>query len=124
MKILMVDDEKQIGCLLDDFLSQKGYQVITATSGEEALEKLEEESPHLILLDIRMPGMDGMECLRRIKAKDEKIGVIMTTGVGDMETINEALKLGVNDYILKPIDLDYLEKLIISWKQIFLKEEE
>jgi len=124
MKILVVDDEKQICGLLDEFLSQKGYQVITATSGEEALERLEEESPHLILLDIRMPGMDGMECLRIIKEKDEKTGVIMTTGVGDMDTIKEALKLGVNDYILKPIDLDYLEKLIISWKQIFLKEEE
>ena len=55
MKILVVDDEKQICGLLDEFLSQEGYQVITATSGEEALEKLEEESPHLILLDIRMP---------------------------------------------------------------------
>ena len=120
MKILVVDDEEQICELLDKFLSQEGYQVITAATGEEALEKLEEESPQLVLLDIRMPGMGGIECLRKIKEKDEKIGVIMTTAVGDTDTIKEALSLGVNDYILKPIDLDYLGKLIISWKQVFL----
>jgi len=120
MKILVVDDEEQICELLDKFLSQEGYQVITAATGEEALEKLEEESPQLVLLDIRMPGMGGIECLRKIKEKDEKIGVIMTTAVGDTDTIKEAISLGVNDYILKPIDLDYLGKLIISWKQVFL----
>jgi len=120
MKILVVDDEEQICELLDKFLSQEGYQVITAATGEEALEKLEEESPQLVLLDIRMPGMGGIECLRKIKEKNEKIGVIMTTAVGDTDTIKEAISLGVNDYILKPIDLDYLGKLIISWKQVFL----
>lgn len=124
MKILVVDDEKEACEALAEFLRSENYQVRTAQSGEMALEKVEQETPHLVLLDIRMPEMDGLECLRRIKEKDEKIGVIMTTALNDMGAIKEALSLGINDYVLKPIDLDYLGKMIISWKQVFLKEEE
>jgi len=124
MKILVVDDEKEACEALVEFLSSENYEVRTAQSGKMALEKVEQETPHLVLLDIRMPEMDGLECLRRIKEKDEKIGVIMTTALNDMGAIKEALSLGINDYVLKPIDLDYLGKIIISWKQVFLKEEE
>ena len=124
MKILVVDDEKEACEALAEFLRSENYEVRTAQSGETALEKVEQDTPDLVLLDIRMPGMDGLEILRRIKDKDESIGVIMTTAVKDRDAIKEALRLGINDYILKPIDLDYLGKLIISWKQVFLKEEE
>ena len=124
MKILVVDDEPEICDFLEEFLTQRGYQVFAAANGEEAISKVEEVKPHMVLLDIRMPGMSGMEVLPRIEQIDDKIGVIITTVVRDLDTVKQALRMGANDYITKPIDLDYLEKLLISWKQVFLEEND
>ncbi len=108
-KILIVDDEKDICEVLDITLSDVGYEVFTASSGEEALRLYREVNPAIILTDIRMPGMDGIELLKRIKGANPDTEVIMITGHGDMDLAIESLKLEATDFITKPINYDILE---------------
>ena len=115
-RILVVDDEPDAVELLRDFLTGKGYEVSTAASGEEALKKVKKERPHLILLDIRMPGMNGLEVLRRVRQIDQEVGVIIVTAVNEEDTGREALKLGAFDFIVKPLNLEYLERSL--WTKI------
>src|SRR5574341_1244763 len=110
------DDEPDAVELLQEFLMAKGYEVITASDGEEALRKVKEDRPHLILLDVRMPKMNGMEVLRRVREIDQEVGVIMVTAVNEEETGREALKMGAFDYITKPLDFKYLERSL--WYKI------
>jgi DNA-binding response OmpR family regulator len=109
-KILVVDDQPEAVELLVEFLSSKGYEVITATNGEEALRRVKEDRPHLVLLDIQMPKMNGLEVLRRIREIDPEMGVIMATGVNEEDVGRKALELGAFDYIVKPLDMKYLEQ--------------
>jgi len=109
-RVLVVDDEPDAVELLEEFLTSKGYEVVTASNGEEALRKVKEERPHLILLDVRMPGMNGLDVLRQVRQFDQEVGVIMVTAVNEEETGREALKLGAFDYIVKPLNLEYLER--------------
>ena len=115
-RVLVVDDEPDARELLSEFLTAKGYAVLTASNGEEALRKLKEDRPHLILLDIRMPKMDGLETLRRVREIDHEVGVIMVTAVNEEETGRQALKLGAFDYITKPMNFQYLERSL--WYKI------
>jgi DNA-binding NtrC family response regulator len=110
--ILVVDDEKEICTVLSDNLSQEGYRVFTANSGKTALELVKKEKPDLVLLDIRMPEMDGIEVLRRIKKMKKEIVVIMLTAYGTLETARKAMKLGAYDYITKPFDLFSLKSIV------------
>lgn len=110
MKILVVDDEIEICNIFYDFFTPKGYEVIKATSGKEALEKTKAEKPNLVFLDIRMPQMDGFEALKQIKQIDNAITVIMVTVLTDEDTAKKAIKLGAYDYVTKPLSFDYLEK--------------
>ena len=112
-RILVVDDEIEACRTLKDFMVFKGYEVQTAQNGEEALDKVKSFKPHIVLLDIIMPGMSGIEVLKEIKKIAPKIGVIMVSAVGEEETAKETLKLGAYDYILKPFDLNYLENVVI-----------
>ncbi|ODS33452.1 MAG: two-component response regulator [Candidatus Scalindua rubra] len=112
-KILVVDDEVKAYELIKRFLETRGYNVITSTSGEDAIEKVKNEKPDVILLDIRMPGMEGTEVLKRVREFDKDVGIIMVTAVKEEETGKEALKLGADEYITKPIDFDYLETSIL-----------
>ena len=114
-KVLVVDDEKIIVNLLREFLQRKNYEVITANDGTEALEKVRRESPKVVLLDINMPGMSGLDVLQRIKQHDPNMGVIMVTAMADEELGRNALASGAFDYIMKPFDLEYLEK-VLWWK--------
>lgn len=114
-KVLVVDDEKIIVNLLREFLQRKNYEVITAGDGLEALEKVRRESPKVVLLDINMPGMSGVDVLKNIKEYDPKVGVIMVTAMADEELGRSALSAGAFDYIMKPFDLEYLEK-VLWWK--------
>jgi DNA-binding response OmpR family regulator len=109
-RVLVVDDEPDAVELLTEFLTGKGYDVVTASNGEEALQRVKEDRPHLILLDVRMPGMSGLEVLRRVREIDQEVGVIMVTAVNEEETGRTALALGAFDYIVKPLDFAYLEK--------------
>ncbi len=115
-RVLVVDDEPDAVELLQEFLMAKGYEVVTASDGEEALRMVKEHRPHLILLDVRMPKMNGMEVLRRVREVDREVGVIMVTAVNEEETGREALKMGAFDYITKPLDLKYLERSL--WVKI------
>ncbi len=102
--ILIVDDEKNIRLSLSMALEKLNIPVETAASGEEAMEKLEQSDYEFMLLDLRMPGMDGMEVLRRVSQKRPEIKVIIITGYGSIELAGEAMKLGAVDFLQKPFD--------------------
>jgi len=112
-KILVVDDEIEVCNALTEFLSIKGYQALAAQSGKEALLVVNEKQPHIVLLDIIMPGMSGIETLKEIKKIAPRTGVVMITAVTDEALGNKALKLGADDFITKPVDLDYLETVLM-----------
>jgi DNA-binding response OmpR family regulator len=115
-RVLVVDDEPGAVELLTEFLTTKGYEVITASNGEEALRKVKADRPHLILLDVRMPRMDGLEVLKRVREIDQEVGIIMVTAVHEEETGRRALQMGAFDYITKPLDFKYLEQSL--WYKI------
>jgi DNA-binding response OmpR family regulator len=108
-KVLIVDDEEDVRMFLRDFLSDREFIVETAANGEEGLQKFITELPDVTLLDIMMPGMDGLECLEHIKKKSPKSTVIMITALKDESRMVKAKKLGAHDYIVKPFSLSYLE---------------
>jgi len=111
-KILVVDDEHLIRWSLEQSLRKQGYDVITAASGEDALKQVQEDAPELMLLDIQLPGMDGLSVLERIKETDNDIIVIMVTALGILETAVKAMRLGAFDYINKPFNLDELSIIV------------
>jgi len=104
VNILIVDDEEGIRKSLGAYLKLEGYNVETAGSGAEAIERLSELKRNIILLDINMPGMDGLETLRIIKSRDFSIQVIMMTAFSTFEKTMKSLEFGASDYILKPFD--------------------
>ena len=111
-KVLVVDDEPEVQHFLRDFLSLRGYEVVLAATGLDALTALEGEKPDLVLLDVAMPVMDGLETLNRIVAIDPVVRVIMITANADISLTSKLLALGAVDYIPKPFDLDYLEQAV------------
>ena len=113
-KILVVDDDPQIRALLEKFLIKKGYEAATAASGEEAIDKVKTESPQVVLLDIKMPGADGITILKQFRQINDRLGVIMITGLKDEETARKAMAAGAYDYIVKPFDLNYLEMALLT----------
>lgn len=112
MNILLVDDETGIRKVVGITLADLGHTVLEAASGEEALEVFRRERPPIVLTDIRMPGLDGLELLRRIKAESPDTEVILVTGHGDMEVAVQGLKLDACDFISKPAGQDVLEVAI------------
>ena len=109
-KILVIDDDLEICHLLKDFLKKKDYSVITATSVRKGLELIGTEKPKIILLDVRMPEMDGIAAIHEIRKIDTSVGIVMITGYKDEESARKTIELGASDYILKPFDLAYLQK--------------
>ena len=107
-RILLVDDEKDFVEMLSMRLADAGEQVTAAYSGQECLEKLAQTSIDVVILDIKMPGMDGIQTLREIKAMFPLVEVIMLTGHGTTETAVKGMKLGAFDYLLKPADFEDL----------------
>lgn len=115
-KLLIVDDESDVREFAANFFKKRKIDVITASSGEEALVNVNKEKPDLILLDIKMGGIDGIETLKRIKELDKNIRVIMVTGRKPEEgdAFDSCRQLGVLDYIHKPLELDELEKVVLT----------
>lgn len=109
MKILIVDDEKFIRETLTMILLEKGYTVITAKDGASGIETFQDEKPDIVILDIRLPDMNGLDVLKQMKQQDSDISVIMITAYHDMETTIQAMRLQAYEYIHKPIDADELE---------------
>jgi len=108
-KLLLVDDEEGIRKVLGIALSDAGYTVFSAKNGEEALKIFRKETPPIVLTDIKMPGMDGIELLQKIKHENPDTEVIMITGHGDMDLAIKSLKYKAIDFVTKPINDDVLE---------------
>lgn len=104
-KILVVDDEEALRTVLSAELEGEGYQVSTAGDGEEAIKILGSQQFHLILLDIKMPNVDGFEVLKFVKQQQPSTKVIMLTGFADLKNAIESKKLGAEDFVSKPYDL-------------------
>jgi len=123
-KILLIDDEEDILDVLSLSLRSDGYDVITAPSGEKGLEAFEKESPPIVLTDLKMPGLDGIDVLKRIKNTNPDAEVIVVTGHGDMDSAIDALRYGASDFVNKPVREEALqialkrakEKLVIREK--------
>jgi two-component system, NtrC family, response regulator AtoC len=109
MHILVADDERSILNTVVLYLREQGHQVDYAADGEQALKAVEESSPDVVLSDLRMPGIDGMTLLKRIKALDEKTEVIIISGFGDMDLVIQSQRNGAFDFIRKPIDFRELD---------------
>lgn len=107
-KLLLVDDEEDFVFALAERLRFRKYDTKATTSGEAALSEIEKERPDIVVLDLKMPGMGGMDVLREIKARDPSIDVIMLTGSVDSEIGGIALKAGATYHIVKPMDIDDL----------------
>jgi DNA-binding response OmpR family regulator len=124
MKIMLVDDEERFLKTTQKMITKKGYDAITATSGEECLKKLEEELVHVVILDVKMPGMDGVETLKHIKQKFPIVEIIMLTGHATAESAVEGLKLGATDYLTKPANIeDLIAKAEEAFKKRVILEE-
>lgn len=105
--VLVIDDDPLIRKTLSSYLSKKGFEAVTAEDGEEGIQKYEEHIPDLVILDIRLPDVDGLEVLGRIREKNPNASIIIMTAYDDMKTTIEAIKLGAFEYLVKP--LDYVE---------------
>lgn len=108
-EVLIVDDEVYVCKTLRKFFEGRGYQVKEAHSGQAALDSYSESRPDVVFLDIRMPGMDGIETLRKLKKIDPEAGVVMLTAVHEEDIALKAMTEGAFDYITKPVDPNYLE---------------
>jgi len=112
--VLVVDDEESIREALTRFLDRLGYRVRQASTAAQALERLAEEEAHVMLADIRMPGMSGVELVPKAIAQAPDLAIIMLTAVDEPRTAVECLKHGASDYLIKPLDLEELE-LALGW---------
>ena len=108
MKLMLVDDEERFLTTTQKLLAKKGYEALTATSGAAALETLEQKNVHVVILDVKMPGMDGIATLQEIKRQFPLVEVIMLTGHATVESAVDGLKSGATDYLMKPTDIDEL----------------
>ena len=107
-KVLLVDDEADFLKTLAERLETRGMKVSTATTGEDAVASADKEGYDLIILDLAMPGIDGLETLKRIKAKQPDAEIIMLSGQGSIRTSIEAMKLGAGDFLQKPVNITEL----------------
>jgi DNA-binding response OmpR family regulator len=112
-KLLIVDDEADVREFAKSFFSKRAIKVITAAGGKDALALVEKEKPDLILLDVRMDEMTGVEVLEQLRARGDQSRVIMVTGVEEDDVIARAKELGALNYIHKPLVLDELENVVL-----------
>ncbi|MDF2962323.1 MAG: chemotaxis protein CheY [Paenibacillus sp.] len=113
-KLLIVDDQNGIRILLMEVFSSEGYETYQASNGKLALDIVRSASPDLVLLDMKIPGMDGLDILKHIKSIDSSIKVIMMTAYGELDMIKEATDLGAIMHFTKPFDIDELRNAVNS----------
>ncbi|WEZ41302.1 response regulator [Priestia megaterium] len=111
-KILIVDDQYGIRILLTEVLQKEGYTTFQAANGFQAIDITKEQAPDLVLLDMKISGMDGIEILKRLKQHDEAIKVIIMTAYGELGMIQEAKDLGALTHFAKPFDIDEIRKVV------------
>lgn len=109
-KILIIDDQMGIRMLLTELLRREGYETYQAANGKEAIALLAANAFHLILLDMKIPGMNGIEILREIRQREPGVPVMMMTAYGELEMVEEAKKLGVVHYFAKPFDVEEIRR--------------
>ena len=112
--ILVVDDDPSLRNVMQDHLSSLGYRVTVAEDGPTALKLLNTMTPDLILLDVSMPGMDGVEVLRRVTTRLPHVPVVMVTAFNDNKTAARALEEAAADYVMKPFQLNHLERVVAA----------
>jgi DNA-binding response OmpR family regulator len=108
IKVLLVDDEEEFVSTLAERLHLRGIEATVATDGEKALEKIREDPPQVVILDVMMPGIGGQEVLKRIKIEFPSVQVILLTGRGSQNEAIEGMKLGAFDYLIKPLKIEEL----------------
>ncbi len=123
-KVLIVDDEQDFVEMFSMRLQEAGEKIFTAFSGQEGLDKLAQERIDVVILDIKMPGMDGIETLKEIKKKYPLVEVILLTGHGTAETAVEGMKVGAFDYLMKPADFDDITAKLIAARERKDEQEE
>ena len=114
LRVLLVDDEELFRETLAKLLRRRGLEVATASDGEAALAVVQEQAPEVVVLDLRMPGMDGIETLRRIKRHRPDTRVVMLTGHGSVDAGVDALRAAAFDFLLKPVGPDQLVEVILA----------
>jgi DNA-binding NtrC family response regulator len=120
-KVMVVDDESSVCDMLKDFLTARGCEVLAVNSGEEAVKRLPFWNPAIVILDIKMPGMDGILCLQKIKKLKPEVGVIMMTGSESLEMARQSLNMGAYEYLMKPFNLEYLATAV--WSKLLFAGE-
>lgn len=120
MRILIVDDEQEFLELMENRLHKRGFEVTTSPSGESALALLERESFDAMVLDVKMPGIDGIEVLRRVKSMRPELPVILLTGHASIEAAMTGVESGAVDYLLKPVPIN---DLIMRLRDIAARKE-
>ncbi len=108
MKVLIVDDEEMAIKMLEHQMIANGYEVISCTDGREAVELIKNENPGLVISDIMMPFMSGLELLEVIKSENKKTPVILISALDDVEVIQTAIGMGADDFVIKPVNMDEL----------------
>ncbi|QNG60116.1 response regulator [Metabacillus idriensis] len=117
-KILIVDDQYGIRILLNEVFQKAGYQTFQAANGFQALEIVDKNSPDLVLLDMKIPGMDGIEILKRMRVVEPDIRVIIMTAYGELDMIQEAKDLGALTHFAKPFDIDEIRDAVRKYLPI------
>jgi len=113
-QIMIIDDDPQISSMIAMYFENEGYAVRAFLSATQALMEIKKSKPNLIILDVMMPDMNGLDALKQIKALDSKIPVILLTGLHDESKAKEAFENHALDYITKPIDMNYLMNIVNS----------
>ena len=121
MKMMLVDDEERFLATTKKLLAKKDIEAVAATSGKEALEILLQKNIHVVILDVKMPGMDGIATLKEIKSRFPMVEVIMLTGHATVESAIDGLKSGATDYLMKPTGID---ELVNKAEEAFKKRQQ
>jgi putative two-component system response regulator len=123
VKLLVADDEQKICRLLESFFADRGFRVLLAHDGQAALTCIREERPHLVFLDLNMPGLGGLDILKEARQFDQTIKIIVITAVEDEHTLQQVKALGAADYVMKPFSLEYLQEEVLSKVSTSLYED-
>lgn len=114
LRVLIVDDEEELVSAVEERLNLRGFQANGVTTGTEALEYLADRPCDVVLLDVKMPGLGGLEVIKRIKEDHPGLEVILLTGHGSAQDADRGMQLGAFDYVMKPVKIDVLVRLLIS----------
>lgn len=112
LRILIVDDEEELVSALVERLNLRGFQAKGLTSGQAAIDYLEEGDCDVVLLDVKMPGLGGLEVIRRIKDMRPRLQVVLLTGHGSVKSVEDGMALGAFDYLMKPVKIDSLVRIL------------